>query len=415
MRILILSNFFPPSRSWGYTQLCEEVVAGLRARGHHVEVLTSNYDRDKVSAPETWIHRDLHLETDPYFYQPFTFLTRYRRQVRENELAFKKVVELARPDVVFVWGMWNMSKRIPALAEALQGVKVAYYLADLWPAMDSPHQTYWRLPTRRAYLQPFRRLGVWLADRILALHEIPPLKYEHVICVSNTLRENLVKKGVPVHQAQTIYNGIDVNQFNRLPRPNRAPAPDGGLVKALFAGRLTHDKGAHTAVESMNILVNECKIAGMTLTVVGDGVASYKQQLMDMVAQNGLQNVVFFEDRVEREEMPALLRRFDVLVFPSIADEALPRMPQEAMACGMVVVGTTTGGTQELLIEGQTGLTFPPGDARALASQLARLASEPELRARLVEAGYQAVMENFTIQKTIHRIETYLDRLLKQG
>ncbi len=83
-------------------------------------------------------------------------------------------------------------------------------------------------------------------------------------------------------------------------------------------------------------------------------------------------------------------------------------MTQEAMAAGLVVVGTTTGGTREILREGETGLTFAPEDADGLADQLAVLITNPELGCRLAQAGRQSVLENFTLDRMAQQIEDYL-------
>jgi glycosyltransferase involved in cell wall biosynthesis len=83
-------------------------------------------------------------------------------------------------------------------------------------------------------------------------------------------------------------------------------------------------------------------------------------------------------------------------------------MTQEAMASGLVVVGTTTGGTLEILRDGETGLTFAPEDADGLAKQVARLITDPDLRCRLAQAGRQTVLENFTLDKMVKEIEAYL-------
>jgi glycosyltransferase involved in cell wall biosynthesis len=106
--------------------------------------------------------------------------------------------------------------------------------------------------------------------------------------------------------------------------------------------------------------------------------------------------------------MPAILQQFDILIFPSIYEEPLARMTQEAMLSGLVVVGTTTGGTKEILRDGETGFTFAPEDADGLAVQVNRLLADPELRCRMAQAGQQTVLENFTLDKMVNEIEEYL-------
>jgi glycosyltransferase involved in cell wall biosynthesis len=85
------------------------------------------------------------------------------------------------------------------------------------------------------------------------------------------------------------------------------------------------------------------------------------------------------------------------------------------MASGLVVVGTLTGGTRELLKDGQTGCTFTPEDAEGLADQVVRLYTDPELCCRLSQAGRRTVLENFTLEKMVAEIEAYLFECLTEA
>jgi glycosyltransferase involved in cell wall biosynthesis len=78
------------------------------------------------------------------------------------------------------------------------------------------------------------------------------------------------------------------------------------------------------------------------------------------------------------------------------------------MASGLVVVGTTTGGTKEILREGETGLTFAPEDSVGLAEQVSRLNSHPGMGSKLAQAGRRTVREDFTLDKMVDEIENYL-------
>lgn len=65
MRILFLTNFYPPASRGGYEQWCQEVGDGLRARGHEVTILTSAHERDNLKSPDPrWVRRELHLEME---------------------------------------------------------------------------------------------------------------------------------------------------------------------------------------------------------------------------------------------------------------------------------------------------------------------------------------------------------------
>src|SRR5215208_5998209 len=106
MRLLFLSNFYPPARPGGYTQWCHEVAERLGQRGHAIGVLTSRHERDKAPAPEPNVYRCLHLEGDLNYYQPLRFFTTWRWQHQENLAILEATNRQFKPDLLFVWGMW---------------------------------------------------------------------------------------------------------------------------------------------------------------------------------------------------------------------------------------------------------------------------------------------------------------------
>jgi glycosyltransferase involved in cell wall biosynthesis len=404
MRILFLSNFFPPARPGGYTQWCHEVAERLAGRGHTIGVLTSRYELAKAPAGEQNIYRLLHLEGDLAYYQPFHFFATWKKQHRENLVFLERTIKDFAPDLIFVWGMWALSKALPALAEQLLPGRVVYYLSDYWPSALDMHTTYWQSPTRRGPMQVPKRVLSRVAMSILASEGQPDLRLEQVICVSARVRELLVEAGLPIQHARIIHGGTDIERFSGV---HKRDNPSGHL-KLLYAGQLVRHKGVHTAVEAMARLVNKQGTDQVTLTIVGSGHPDYEAFLRDLVERESLHDFVTFHKPVSKDEMPATLQQYDVLIFPSIYEEPLARMTQEAMASGLVVVGTTTGGTKEILRDGETGLTFAPEDADGLADQVTRLIVDPDLRCHLAQAGRQTVAENFTLDKMVKEIEAYL-------
>ena len=408
MRILFLSNFYPPARPGGYTQWCHEVAEHLAKRGHTIGVLTSRHERANARANEQNIYRRLHLEGDLVYYQPLHFFTRWKKQHRENLVFLEHTVQDFAPDLIFVWGMWSLSKALPALAEQLLPGRVVYYLSDYWPSALDMHTKYWQSPAQQ---WPMRLLKPPLSKIALARlghagH--PTLKFEHVICVSARVRELLVEAGLPIQHALIIHGGTDVQRFSSMSeRDHRS-----GHLKLLYAGQLVRHKGVHTTIEAMARLVKKRSINQITLTIVGSGHPDYEAFLRELVEREHLHDVVTFHKPVSKDKMPAVLEQFDVLIFPSIYEEPLARMTQEAMAAGLVVVGTTTGGTKEILREGETGLTFAPEDAGGLTQQISRLLDDPRLCRRLAQAGRKSVLENFTLDRMVKEIEVYLQGVL---
>jgi glycosyltransferase involved in cell wall biosynthesis len=85
------------------------------------------------------------------------------------------------------------------------------------------------------------------------------------------------------------------------------------------------------------------------------------------------------------------------------------------MISSLVVVATQTGGTVEVLRDGENGLLFAAGDAEDLAQKIAGLATDPKLRRRLALAGHQTVVERFTKTKMMDEIESYLQEIFRSS
>ena len=411
MRILFLSNFFPPARSGGYTQWCYEISERLAERGYTIGILTSSYERAKAPINEQNIYRLLHLEGDLAYYQPFHFFTRWRKEHQENLIFLEQIVQEFAPDLIFVWGMWALSKTLPALAERLLPGRVVYYLSDYWPSMQNMHVTYWEKPPNHSYMRFPKQVLCFVANQILAYEKPSVPRFESAICVSHALKQHLIASGLPLEKAQVIHGGTDVERFCE---ERDGPYQENGL-KLLYAGQIVEHKGVHTAIEAMAKLVNNHGIRNAYLTIMGAGHPDYESRLHHMVSTEGLHDFVHFRAPVTRIEMPVILHEYDVLIFPSIYEEPLARMTQEAMAAAMVVIGTITGGTGEILKDGQNGLTFSAGDSEALASQIQKLLLEPALAERLAMAGRQSVLNYFNIERMVNEIDTYLKMMVDRA
>lgn len=411
MRLLLLTNFYPPHEIGGEEQSCYEVAQSLRARGHAVTVLTSTHGRSPKCPPEDGVYRDLYLEMElnsPC--HPWRFFLRRHARERATLEHLRRVVAQTDPEVIFIWGMWNLPRSVPALAERLLPGRVLYRFGDYWPTLPSQHALYWQTPGRSQFTRPIKKALGRLALAQLKREPRPALRFEHAYCISAAVRQELVEKGVSVEHARIIYNGVDTKRFRPRPR-NRGENHPG--LSLLYAGRIVPDKGVHTAVEAMAHLARRGKTDRVTLTLVGPVDADYRTRLQALIAKSGLDSHVFFRPPVPKEAMPSLLPDFDVLLFPSIWAEPFGRVLIEAMASGLVVVCTPVGGVPEIVTEGQEGLFFAPGDAAGLAAQIEQLLSDPPLRRRLAQAGRRMVEERFAPGRTLDEIETYLAEIAR--
>lgn len=413
MRILFLSNFYPPYELGGYAQWCQEVALGLQARGHTIHVLTSRHRiEESAIRNEPEVTRSLYLEADINYYRPSDFF--FKRPAREkfNRSQLEETVSQFEPDLIFVWGMWNLSFNLPFWAEALMPGKVAYFVSSYWPADADAHTQYWNLTTNRSWANLLKKPLKAMALSQLKKEAYPPkLKLEHAVCCSNYVRKTLIEAGKLPATAGVLYGGTNPEPFLQHNSLDNQPSTDQPL-KLLYFGRLAWDKGVHTAIEALNLLKQRGQAERVRLTLLGGGHPDYEALLRRMVADFGLANQVEFAGKVPREAIPEWLGKFDIYLFTSIWPEPMARSVMEAMAAGLLVIGTEVGGQTEMLVNGENSFTFKAEDSQTLAEHITRVIDDPALRVKLAEAGQDMVLQKFTLSRMVDDIETYLTQIV---
>ncbi|NIV37750.1 MAG: glycosyltransferase [Anaerolineae bacterium] len=408
MRLLFLTNFYPPADLGGWEQWCQEIANEFITRGHRLTVLTSCFGRDQLTASEPHVHRVLHLESDLNHYRPIEFFTKLPQRDALNREALVELVEKEQPDAAVIWGMWQLNHQLAVLTEELLQNRVAYYFCGFWPAPkleQDPHTAYWR--------QNRYPLG-WLALRRLSKTRDRRPSLSHAACVSRFVLDNYTAGGRPLPEGRVIYGGIDLDRYHPVEREwARRSGPSAELpLRLLFAGSLSRAKGVDTVLQAMTLLGLDGRPGRVKLSVVGTGHPDFVKSLNDYTVDNHLQEHVQFHDRIPKEEMAALLQAHDVLLFSSAWEEPLARMMMEGMASGMVLVSTTTGGSGEILQNDENCLTFQAGDAEGLASQIDRLLNEEGLAERLASAARSSAEARLDFQRMADEIEAFVGELL---
>src|SRR5215218_3684394 len=124
MRILVLSNLYPPAAVGGYERMCRDVVERWRARGHEIGVLTATFGGAEEDPSQPGVHRWLGRYWDGEEIRCPPFLQHIRFE-RANQLALARALRAARPDVVSVWGMGCLSLGLLSTI-ADRGLPIAY-------------------------------------------------------------------------------------------------------------------------------------------------------------------------------------------------------------------------------------------------------------------------------------------------
>jgi glycosyltransferase involved in cell wall biosynthesis len=336
-----------------------------------------------------------------------SFFASRRQRERDNTTMLKAQLGAFQPDAVVVWGMWNLSWVLPALAEKLLPGRVVYYIGDYWPSLPPQYLNYWQAPAQ-SWLTYLPKLLLSIpAQFMLAREKRPTLQFAHALFCTHFLQDALQQQGVRFGQTAVIHGAIDTSLYQKATgkaTANKSPS-------LLYVGRLREDKGVHTAVAAMDLLVNEQNL-DLHLRIVGAGEPSYERRLRQMVIQANLESHVTFVGVVPKKDLPQVYRQHDAVLFTSIWQEPFGRVPVEAMAAGVPVVGACSGGAAEILHDGHNALTFPPGDAIALSERIRQLIISPALRQTLAEGGQETAVRYFDVQRMANQISGYLADIL---
>lgn len=188
--------------------------------------------------------------------------------------------------------------------------------------------------------------------------------------------------------------GIDPRPFLRAV-PNYPPAQ---RLRLLFVGRHRYYKGVGDLLRALAGLDVECFIAGS---------GPLTQEWQQLAGELGLGERVRFLGDVPDAELPALYASADVFVLPSNArSEAFGIVLLEAMASGLPCITTELGtGTSFVVQDGVTGLVVAPRQPEALATAIVSLQADPALRVRLGQAGRQRLLQEFTLETMVQRVQ----------
>jgi glycosyltransferase involved in cell wall biosynthesis len=210
-----------------------------------------------------------------------------------------------------------------------------------------------------------------------------------VVAISHFCRSQLMLFSDPAHWGKIaiVHCGVDPAGYGQKAR--KAPGKH-----VIFVGRLDPVKGALLLLEAFALALKDHPEA--RLTIVGDGPARGAAE--DKARALGLSAAVTFAGYRTQAEVAGLLEEADMLVLPSFA-EGVPVVLMEAMASRLPVIASRVAGVSELVEDGVSGFTVPPGDAATLADRIGRLMSGPDPARTMGVAGRRMVEAEFDIAR----------------
>jgi glycosyltransferase involved in cell wall biosynthesis len=370
----------------------------LERRGHEVHVLCGDTRLDgERPAPEpdheARVRRTLRLYHDgaAILHPPW----RERLAIeRHNQRELERAIAEVRPDVISVWHLAGASHGLLTTI-ARSGIPVVFAVCDDW-LVYGVHLDAWAAPFDRSPLH--RAVGRVVARLVGVPCTVPDIGRLGPFLFVSRATEAAALERARWHPARrdVVWSGIDLATYpapgDRLDRPWR--------WRLVTTGRFDPRKGFETVVRALPLLPLEA-----TLAMWGRGGEAEQERLRRVAADLGVADRVRFGS-LERDELPAAYADADVMVFPSSWAEPFGLVPVEAMACDTPVLATRVGGSAEFLHDGINCLAFAAGDSTGLAAAVGRLAADPALRARLVEAG-RATVELLDVERLADVMEAW--------
>jgi colanic acid/amylovoran biosynthesis glycosyltransferase len=226
-------------------------------------------------------------------------------------------------------------------------------------------------------------------------------KAAKVHCISAAIEREAERFGLDRRKARVIHPGIDPEFFS--PPESREAS---STLRVISVGSLVWVKGNPYALQALRIVLD--RGVPVHLTLVGDGPE--RQRILYTIDELDLWAHVDLPGSLEPIAVRDRLRQSDVFLHSSLS-EGFCNAAVEAMGCGLPVVMTDCGGVLEGVTDGVEGFIVPVRDPAAMAEALARLARDPELRARMGTAGRQRVVRQFALTRHVREFVTLLEEV----
>ncbi len=195
-----------------------------------------------------------------------------------------------------------------------------------------------------------------------------------------------------------IYNGLDLAEFRRADFSAAPPA-------IVAIGRLIDKKGFPDLIHACRLLKDRGQL--FRCEIIGEG--PLEKELRAQIDRLDLQNCVKLLGAKPQHEIAEHLAAGTVFVLPSVIGpdggmDNLPTVIMEAMATGLPVISTAIAGIPEMVVENETGVLVPAGDAATLARAIEKVIVDPSFAQHLGENGYKRACELFSIDKNVRSL-----------
>jgi glycosyltransferase involved in cell wall biosynthesis len=396
LRLLVITDLYPPIAYGGYERACAELVEGLRER-HDITVLTSDLRRS-AAPPLPWVRREL-----PHLGPERRELARVPKAAAGAAVVTRRALAELHPDLVYVSSCLTVPQTAPWTAVEAR-VPTVYRLSELWFA-----SALYRRDRFVGYLLPgqrgARRAWSWLVRAVnrhaaLRLDPTRPAVAGISWCSDDLRARATLPPALRPVLERTIYDGASA-EFARLARqPSARPT-------IVYVGRVTTAKGAELAVEALATVRRDHRLPAR-LVLAGPCQPRMARRIERLATALRVADGVELAGPLETDALGRLLQRAHAVVVPTLTHEAFGRVCVEAALARVPVVAARVGGIPEALHDGTHALLFAPGDADACAAALATTLTDPARAEARVRRAFEHAQQ-FSASRFVEASEAFLE------
>jgi glycosyltransferase involved in cell wall biosynthesis len=251
-----------------------------------------------------------------------------------------------------------------------------------------------------------RSLDLWKKPFHFFIDRMLGKKTDHILCVSEDVRRFYkTKLRLPAEKFSMIPNGIDIDTCdNIIPADLKKEFQRKGPF-VLCGTRLSPEKGVEYLIQAAPFLIE--RLPDIQIIIAGEG--GERRRLQELVEKKGLSGTVLLAGF--RKDLPNLLAGADIAVLPSLF-EGMPHFLLEAMALEKPIAATNVGGSREIVHQGKNGLLSPPRNPRALADNILRILTNPQLSREMGREGKAIVTQYYHLNHIIKRYESLYQKAI---
>jgi len=407
MKILFLSDDFPPKSFGGAGIITYNLAKGLLNAGHELFVVTTIQDKTLKRGwkdLEGMKVYDLYNDYDGRF-APYVSL--YNPKPLS---VIEKIIREVKPDVIHAHNIHNnISYHSLAIARKYTnkvfltthdamafnyGKLVNFYdKKDLSVQKNFSYKVsfFQNLKTAKKRFNPFRNLFIRNY-----LNKYPRKIFAISNCLRAALNENGIKNVVTIHYGIELKDQL-VSEKEKGDFSKKLDLDNKKVV--FFGGRLSEAKGGKVMVDALVKLVEKDK--NVILLIAGTP-NDYAEYLLDYAKKIGIRENIIFTGWLSRDEMKKAYAVSNVVATPSIYFDAFNIFNMEAGAAAKPVVGTCFGGTPEIVLDNETGIIVNPNNISMLAESLWKLLNDKEYAKKLGAEGRSRIEKHFSMDRYVY-------------